>query len=419
MTARPMRCGARLAATLASTLAAALLACAAPAMAATPADIEQLYLDAVRLMTEGRHQEATSAFERLVALEPLHAGAWLELAISHCTLGHPVEAEKLFREIEVRFAPSRGILDIIGSHRSQGCKPWAPRSYRNLSVTLGSDSNVNQGASNPVFVTGSGPDRIENLLTGEFLPKRDRYVQSSLDYARELNQGGATAFTQLRLRRHHSVTEQDTNALLLGLDQPFRLGAWTGHLMASSSLVALDGALYQRQYQLQGRITPPLALPSNTELVLAASLGHVSYVSRQKFDADTGEVTALLNYRGARNQAQASGGLLLEHGESGRLGGDRRGWYASVQWQHQFSDRLGAELSLTRQDWLSESLYAPDVIDIVRDQSTRQLRAALVRPLSATHSLQLELRRVVNKENISLFQYNSNIVQLSWRWSGF
>lgn len=390
-----------------------------PARAATPAEQQAMYLHAVELMTEGRHAEATAAFERLIALVPQHAGAWLELAISHCTLGHPVEAEKLFREIEVRFAPSAGILAVIDANRRTGCKAWEPRTYRAMAVSFGTDDNVNQGASNPVFTVGSGPDRTERLLDEDFLPKRDSFVQTSFDYSRELTQQHSTAFAQLRMRRHHTVSEQDTNALLFGVNHPFRLGRWSGNTMLSASLVSLDGSLYQRQYQVQARVAPPLQLPEQFDLSLTASLGRAEYVTRRNFDADTGELSTMLNYRGKRNHAQLSAGALFERGRAGRLGGDRHGFYASLQMQHRFGERLGGEVGLTRQDWMSEREYAPDIIDLVRRQRTLQARVALVRPLTAKQSVLLEYRHVTNRENISLFQYSSNSLQLYWRWNGF
>lgn len=403
---------------LLAACAAFLLLCSGAA-AAAPDRVRDLYLEAVRLMTEGRNEEASAAFEHLIDLEPQHAGAWLELALNHCTMGHPVEAERLFREIEVRFAPSAGILEVINSHRKRGCEPWRPKTVRSMTFTRGTDSNVNQGASNPVFVTGSGPNQIENLLAPGYLPRRDSYLQGALDVTRELNQRGAIAFAQLRVRHNDRVSDQDTNALLLGAERPLGIGGWNTRVLGSASLVSLGGTLYQRQLQLQARGAVPLPLPEHVELTVSAALGNIAYLTRQKFDSNTGEVSALLNYRGAANQQQAALGALVDRGEAGRLGGNRHGWYTSLQWQRQFNARLNAELGWTRQDWRGQTVYFPGLIDAVREQSTRQWRAALATPLSRSQSLQLEWRHVQNKENISLFQYNSQVVQLNWRWNGF
>jgi hypothetical protein len=392
---------------------------AAAAAAAEPDHVRGLYLEAVRLMTEGRHEEATAAFEHLIDVEPQHAGAWLELALNHCTLGHPAEAERLFREIEVRFAPSAGILEVINSHRSQGCQPWRPKTVGSVTLSRGTDSNVNQGTSNPVFVTGSGPDRVESLLSADYLPRRDSYLQTAFEATRELNQRGAIAFAQLRVRRNDVVSDQDTNALLVGADRPFGSGPWSGRGMGSVSMVSLGGKLYQRQFQLQARSALPLPLPEHYDLTLSAALGNIAYLTRKKFDSNTGEISALLNYRGASNQQQLAFGALVDRGEAGRLGGNRHGWYTGVQWQRQFGARLNGELGWTRQDWRGQTVYFPGLIDAVREQSTRQWRASLTTALTPTQGVQLEWRHVQNKENISLFQYNSQAVQLNWRWNGF
>jgi hypothetical protein len=280
----------------------------ANAAAETPERLQALYLEAVTLMTQGRNGEASAAFERLIALEPQHAGAWLELAINHCTLGHPAEAERLFREIEVRFAPSAGILDVIDSHRRQGCRPSRKKVARAITLTRGTDSNVNQGASNPVFVTGSGADRIESLLSDSYLPRRDNYFQAAYDTTAELDEHGTVGFAQLRSRHHDRFSEQDTNAVLLGADRPFGPASWRARALGSVSFVSLGGELYQRQLQLQARSVLPLKLPPHVELTLSAAIGNIVYLTRQKFDSNTGELSALLNYRGAATGGQAAAG---------------------------------------------------------------------------------------------------------------
>ncbi|TFW35095.1 tetratricopeptide repeat protein [Massilia horti] len=397
-----------------------LAACGAVAAAATPQDLETLYLKGLQLMNEGRQQEAAAAFEQLIAIAPQHAGAWMELAMHQCALGDAAEAERLFREIEMRFAPSAGILEVINASRRQGCKPWQAKQYASFALARGIDTNVNQGASNPVFAIGSGPDRIEGLLSDDFLPKRDSYVQAAFDYTRELNQQGMVGFVQMRVRRQDEISQQDTNSLLLGLDRPFQAGIWRSHGTLSASMVTLGGKLYQRQLQLQARTTPKLSvLPEHLDLTLSAALGKIEYVTRQGFDATNGELGAQLNYRTPQALGQAAAGLLADRGESARPGGNRHGWYASAQLQRALFDRATGELGWTRQDWQGESVYSPQLIDAIRHQSTRQWRATVNMPLAKHQLLQLEWRQVHNRENISLFQYNSQALQLSWRWNGF
>lgn len=375
----------------------------------------EAYQQAVDLMADARYDEAKKVLERLLKRAPQYAGAWLELAITHCELGNAAEAEQMFNTILQRFNPAPGILDVIQARRRRGCLGWVPKTKRSLTLMRAGDSNVNQGASNPIFTTGG----TEVHLAEDFLPQRDSYVQASFDLSRELTQQGTVGVVQLRARRHDHLREQDTAALLLGLERPFEWGNWGFRSMASMGLVALGGQMYQRQVQLQGWVAPPLTLPDKVFLLGTAAVGHIEYNSRHTFNANTAEAGMVLSYRGERVQAQGGTGLLVDHGHVERLGGNRHGRYANAQLQYQFSPRLQGELGWARQFWRGQTVYAPGSIDTVRVQSTQQWRLALSMSATPQHSLLLEWRHIGNKENISLYQYAGHALQLSWRWNGF
>jgi hypothetical protein len=405
-------------------LGALMLAWLAPARADEPApppvQQEELYLSAMRALADGRPDEASNLLMRFLDKEPQHAGAWLDLAISQCELGHAVEAERLFQEIEQRFAPPPGIVEVINNHRTRGCATVPPRrDLLTLTLARGYDNNVNQGASNPHFSTGSGANLLEWQLTSDYLPKADAYTQASADYSRRLGEGGLLAFGQLRARRHQHEQAQDTTSLLGGLEQPWRLGDWHGLGTGVLSAMQLDGYYYQRQAQAQLRATPPLPLPDPLDLTILATLSHVTYPTRTKYDANTIELGGILSYRDKVRQAQAGVGVLSDHGQAGRLGGNRDGWYGNLLLFSNFSEHLNGQLGWTRQVWRGSTVYSPNVIDVVRHQDTRLLDASLTWQLQANHSLKLEWRATRNQENISLFQYNSRSLQLSWRWDNF
>ncbi|PHV07842.1 hypothetical protein CSQ96_08095 [Janthinobacterium sp. BJB412] len=384
-----------------------------------PVQHQELYLQAMRALAEGHPAQATELLMRFLEHEPQHAGAWLDLALSQCELGHAGEAERLFGEIERRFAPPPGIIEVIALHRSNGCRPAPPRDYLALSLGRGHDSNVNQGTSNSTFTTGSGEHQVDWTLLPDYLPKADSVLLLAADYSRPLNDAGLQGFSQLRLRRHDQVHQQDTQSLLLGLEQSWRLGAWRGRANTTLSLMRLDGQYYQRQVQAQVRATPPLALPEPLEWSLIAGLSHVTYPTRAKYDANTVELGNALHYRSAGLLATGALGLLSDQGQAGRLGGNRNGWYASALLDRSLGERLSGQLSWTRQIWRSTAAYAPPQIEATRHQDTEQLGASLNLTLTRRQSLQLEWRMVRNRENISLFQYNGRTVQLNWRWDNF
>jgi hypothetical protein len=401
-------------------LAATLLSGGAMAADFSDDQFEQAdpYVRALRLMSEGRQEEAQALLQRLVELMPEHAGARLDLAIMQCALGHQAEAERLFREVEERFAPAPAILEVISLHRKQGCQGRPLTRSTVVTLSRGTDNNINQGASSPFIVIGSGTNRVERELSPEFLPQADQYSQFALDHAHELNRKGTLVIAQFRARRNDSLHEQDINALLLALEQPLKSGNWDLRGSASVSAVTLAGKLYQRQNQFQVRAAPPLPLPQPLQLTFMASLGHISYPHRVNFDSDIGELGMLLTHQGSTSATQFSFGRLVDHGSDARLGGNRHGFYSSIQAQTRLNSQFDLEMGLSRQDWHGQTIYSPGLLDDIRNQSTLQARLALDLHLSAAQSLQLEWRQVKNRENISLFKYNSRMLQLNWRWNG-
>lgn len=399
-------------------VAAAVVTATAPA-AVAPVQQEELYLEALRALADDQPERANVLLLRFLEQEPRHAGAWLDLAFSQCALGHAAEAERLFGEIETRFKPPPAIMELIRQHRAQGCNArptWKP--LWAASLGRGYDNNINQGATNSLFSSGSGSDLIQWELAPDYLPKPDHMTLAGLDYLQQIDEAGSLLIVQLRLRQNDHVHQQDSMSLLLGYERPWHAGRWQGFATAAVSVLALERQLYQRQEQLQLRATPPLVLPEHWQWSLLASLSHLRYPSRSKYDSNTVELGTSLYWR-AERQVSLSLSALTDQGQNGRLGGNRTGWYSAVQWTEPLPAKLQGELGFTRQVWNSSAVYSAGLIDTVRSQDTRQLRAALRLPLGAHQNLQLEWRQVRNRENISLLQYNSQAIQLSWHWTGF
>lgn len=390
------------------------------AVAAQPAQGQQeLYLDAMNSLSEGKADEASDALNRMIEQEPQHAGAWLDLAIIQCELGRAAEAERLFREIERRFSPPPGIQEVINSHRLKGCKGWQPQSHWSIQVGRGYDNNVNQGASNPNFSIGSGSSRIDLQLLPEFLPQHDQYTLVAGEYVRDLTPNGSSGFIQLRARDNDSLSRYNTTSLRFGAEVPWSVGNWRVRGLGSIGLITLGSELYQKQAQIHARITTPLTLPERFRFNVLTGVTRVQYTTLTNYDSNTVELSGLLTYQGRSSQVQTSLGYVTDRGASARLGGNRDGWYASVQAQRRLADRLTGELGWSYQRWLSSSPYSPGLIDQIRRQNTHLLRAALIVPVKPQQSLQIELRQVRNNENISIFQYNSHLLQVSWQWQNF
>lgn len=382
---------------------------------ASQAEQQALYQQALQALSEGRRTDASQLLRRLIGEEPQHAGAWLDLALIQCSLGNGDEAERLFATVETRFAPSRDILELIAQTREDGCHPWAPSS--NLSITFGRghDRNVNQGVSSSNLHLDNGA--IDLSLLDDFLPKRDSYTTGGLDYLRDMTPNGMIGFAQLQWRRNDHLHAWDTSSVFGGVESPWRFGRWAMRLTGAGGMVTLGGHLYQRQLQGQVRVVPPLSLPNNMLFDVITGVTINNYLRLDNFDSRTFELRPEWSYRTGDTAASASLGLLDDHGNAQRPGGNRHGQFLNVLVRRGLWRDTGGELAYTRQTWRSARPYAPELlVPEIRDQTTEVLRGTLTYRIDKRQSLQLEARAVRNRENIEIFQYNNRQLQLSWVW---
>jgi tetratricopeptide (TPR) repeat protein len=407
-----------------AVLATAFLPCLAQAQEKdVPARQEALYRAALRALGEGRLEEASALLQQVVSQEPRHAGAWLDLAISQCELGNAAEAERLFTRFEQHFPVSPGIAEAIARYRATGCGKPAPDARRGgvwlLAATRGHDDNVNQGASDPRFSIGSGSAQTEYELDPAFLPKGDSFSQLGASWVRPLGGSGTSAIVQAYGRWHDHEHVQDTASALGALEHGWKAGDWRLRGTAALGYVTLDRVLYQRQQQLQARLTPPLRLAPEAEFAFYGNLNHVIYPTRSAYDGNTLELGGIFGYRAGHSLTQATLTRLRDDSAEGRPGGDRKGWFGNLQWYADVTARLSLEAGLTHQRWRSDGIYSPGLIETRRLQQTTTLRAAGNWQLQPHTSVVLEWRGTFNRENISLFQYNSRALQLSLRWDNF
>lgn len=406
-----------IAALLASLALGSAHAADAPADApdASQAEQQALYQQALQALSEGRRTDASQLLRRLIGEEPRHAGAWLDLALIQCSLGNGDEAERLFATVETRFAPSRDILELIAQTREDGCHPWTPSSNLTISFGRGHDRNVNQGVSSSTLHLDNGA--IDLALLDDFLPKRDSYLTGSLDYLRDVTPNGTIGFAQLQWRSNDHLHAWDTSSVFGGVESPWRFGRWAMRLTGAGGMVTLGGHLYQRQLQGQVRVVPPLSLPNNMLFDVMTGVTFNNYLRLDNFDSRTFELRPEWSYRTGDTAASASLGLLDDHGNAQRPGGNRHGQFLNVLVRRSLWRDTGGELAYTRQTWRSARPYAPELlVPQIRDQATEVVRGTLSYRIDKQHSLQLEARAVRNRENIEIFQYNNRQLQLSWVW---
>ncbi len=374
------------------------------------------YQAALQSIAEGRKHDASAELERVIRNEPLHAGAWLDLALIQCSLGHAEEAFRLFGIIEERFKPPPAFLELIASYRQQGCDRWEVQSQASLTLARGIDQNVNQGPSASSYSVGTAALSVEYPVSPEFRPKHDQYTSLSGDYLRDLTSNGTVGIVQFQFRRNDELKQYDNASLFGSVESPWRLGNFSGRHVGTAGLLTLGGHLYQRQAQLQERVTVPL--PGKVQLTMMTSMTRLNYVTLNNFDSSTAELRGVLSYSAGAGSVRAAISLLNDHAMADRPGGNRHGQVRSVLFRQNLGMRITGELGYTDQTWQSATAYAPGALDIIRQQRTQSLTASLFYPIGKNQMVQLEARKVRNQENIPIFQYNNRQLQLSWQWQG-
>lgn len=399
--------------TIATTLLSTLPCTPAHAeqQAAPPSEADILYDRALQSIAEGRKDDANATLQRVIDMAPSHAGAWLELALLQCSLGNQTEAERLFNVIELRFDPPPGIVQLIANTRTAGCIGMQPLYQYSITVSRGIDQNVNQGSTRDLGVA-------DLELSPEFRPQRDQYTMLSGEYLRDLSANGTMGFVQFQGRHNDSLHKYDSGALFTGVETPWRVGNWSMRGTALAGFITLGNKFYQRQYQLQARVGPPVPLPYSLQFHMLGGLTRASYVTLQNFDSTTGELRGMLSRRSGSTSVNASLGVQQDKAASNRPGGDRRGWSSSLQWRHRYTSGITTDLGYNFQAWKTSLPYAPGVIEQTRDQTTHVLRATFIYPVDRKQNVVLEARQVINKENIPIFRYNNRQLQLSWQWQG-
>lgn len=380
---------------------------------------QDLYGEAMLAITEGRLRDAEKLLRALIAEEPRHAGAWLDLAILYCASGDIFKAENLFSEIELRYAPPPPILEVIAHQRRLGCTGWVAQTNGRIRLGRGYETNVNQGARNPNLSLGGGGSQIDLVLLPEFRPRGDQFTSLSGELTRDFFANGAFGVVQFQSRYFDQMSRFNTTTIFAGAELPLQWNPWGGRLAGTTGFMTLDGEVYLRQNQIQLEVIPPLPLGQGWQSGVTGSWSYISYPTLSNFDAQWWEMRGTLSYQRENTWWQANIGAVKDNQVSDRPGGDRTGSFANIRGIFPVGSRGLIEAAWQFQHWEGAKRYFPGLIDIQRTQNISVMRLASTYKLNECHSIGFEFKDIRNQENISIFEYSNQIFQLNWQWNPF
>jgi len=360
---------------------------------------------------------AARGIERAVPADDSDAKAFgaevLQLAIDNCLNGDAVQALALFKAIREQLDPPDAVRQIIDAYEVTGCRPNSNVLGRwGFQVGFGGDSNVNQGISATSLTLGSGSNPLELPLGDAYRPKSSLYAVVGIDRTFGLGTTGTGQLT-LQSRANQAVPELNLTSALAAAAMPFEFFGRPGRIQLDVGATWLGGQYYQRAGALGLQW-----LPSLTDRSWMANLATI----RTNYSTQSNQDSQLVEAGVWRERMVALGvGLfggvsgLYDHAINQRAGGDRYGWRyqfgASAAWGNwQIQPRVNVLA------WRSSEVFAPGLIDEVRQHRIALLDVQLIRPVSANQQIVVEWRARIANDNVPLYAYRGQTLAIYWRY---
>lgn len=206
-------------------------------VATTPVHAQDSYELALDAVAKGRSQSALQLLEKTIETQPDHAGAWLDLGILYCELGHKNKAFHVFDDMQARFNLPTSIQDVIAHYRESGCQvlpQWAGIQLQSLQthVGLGHVSNANLGPLNALVRFAPGAPIAEMELAPSAKARPSHAYEQGLTATGDIGNRFQWQ-AQLQARQFAAVSSLNTITAQLQVayqptDDPWRLQAFWG-----------------------------------------------------------------------------------------------------------------------------------------------------------------------------------------------
>lgn len=391
-------------------------------------DVDMLYQQALTALHAGQNQQAIERLERLIELQPNHAGAHLDLALAYRNDGDVQQAERILDRLLNRFDPPPAIRLLIERLRQSIRQSIDPSMEDGRQTTvepkpglhqaLGYASNVNAGPRERVIDIDLGYGPLELQLDESSRPQADHYSETGLRLQHTVPwrtlRLDLTAQADLRRHAHLSIHDTDflhTGMLLTRPPQPlgWDIGLSLNHLRLDNAPYLNGGIL---AFGLQWRIAPHATLHTQLQSVIE------DYPSDPVYDARLWRARLGADWTPAPAWSLA---LNLEwendRAEGDRAGGDRQALSARLAAAHRLGPDSQIELAaraLQRQD---QAPYSPllfgDTHRTIRRQDITAIYSHRL-PQNLVASLEMSARR--DTSTIDLFTQDNWHAELRLTW---
>lgn len=176
------------------------------------------YLLGTAALAAGRNTVAVHALERVVLVQPSHAGAYLDLAIAHYRLGEFDAADGILKHIEEHFDPPLALRNDIAGVRARIARARITQGWQlELGAFTGHTNNANYGLAVSTLPLTLDGLPVSLLLDPAFRPRSDGFAELRGSALRSFDLGSgerADVYAALRARNHGSESAQDQRDLV-------------------------------------------------------------------------------------------------------------------------------------------------------------------------------------------------------------
>ena len=319
-------------------------------------DVDADYLFGLAALEAGHPDRATLAFERVLALDPNHAAARLDMGRAYFALGDLDRAQREFDAVAALSPPPaaqatlRTYRQAIAERRQQ----HRTRLSGYIEAAYGRDSNVNQATNaDTVFIpafqgtfalSANGRERADNYWSAGGGIEASHRLDGNLSFF-----GGA----DLRTRNHREATTYDNTSGDLRLGVHWQTAADQVRLTAAHGGYRLDGENYRTTNGLATEWRRALTPEHQVGLFAQVAAVRYQHADLQGNDVDL----ALLGGNWAHLLDADSGSVIFatlfggnEHAVNNRTDGDKSiaGWrtggqrrLAGIEWSIALSAQRG------------------------------------------------------------------------------
>ena len=393
------------------------IACAAHADATIwPDSDESLYRAALEDLNQGNTQQAIGKLDVLVARNPSHAGAMLDLAIAYCQSDRPAKAEPLFGRLNRLPELPPAIGDLIAYYRDN-CRPTSVPWRGFAAIGFGRADNLNQSPGTDYFFLSSLGLSLQ--LAEIAWPRSDnfRVVEAALfRYPQEQGWGGAVSFQGVDYRRaneYDTALWQASVGYRYKTEEAIRLEA-----QGIANRFLLGGESYLSSLSLNLSAMMPLSAQGSWQFGAVGSVTSLDYLTLPDYQSLIVEERLRLKWQPLPQlNLLGEAGWTHDGAKGNRPGGSKRGPVAQLIAQWELMPRHSLEL-INRQAWLSdETAYSPLFFgDEKRRSHLSSWYLAWRYQLPDNFRVRLEARRNASQDAIELFDYRSSSLGILLEW---